>query len=102
MLMFLFITIVLLAAAYFVWRAHKEGRLDLRVLLRRVSTLLGLLTLGQGGAIIAYNQAPPSFQEQLPPTISGYLLVGMMLCGALTPVATSITQRWFSPKRVEP
>lgn len=95
MYLFLFIALVIVAAFVLAVHAHKQGRLDLGSLLSRASTILGLLTLAQGGAILAYNQAPPSFQAQIPEAIAGYFLVGMMLCGALTPLATSIRQTWF-------
>lgn len=98
MYMILLVVLAIAAAAAFAIRAHRDGRLDAGALLRRASTILGLLTLAQGGAILAYNQAPASIQQQLPDAVAGYLLVGMMLCGALTPVATSIRQTWFMPR----
>ena len=98
-MIYLMILIALAAAGLFAYRAHREGRFDGRGVFRRASTLLGLLSLAQGGAIIGYNSAPAHIQQQLPDTIAGYLLVGMMLCGALTAVATSIQQRWLSQSK---
>lgn len=59
----------------------------------RVSTWLGLLTAAQGGAMIAFSQAPPEWKALMPDALGGYLLIGMMVTGALTPVATSFKQR---------
>lgn len=60
---------------------------------RRMSTWLGLLTLAQGGAMVAYAQAPPAWQALLPDSLIVWLLGGMMVTGALTPIATSFKQR---------
>lgn len=90
----LMILIAIAIAGFFAWRAHKERRLDVKGVLTRATTWLGLLSLAQGGALIAYNQAPEEMKAQLPPNIAGYLLVGMMVLGALTPVANSIVQKW--------
>lgn len=68
-------------------------RWDFRRVLARISTWLGLLTLAQGGAALAYTQAPPEWQAMLPAAVGGWLLVGMMVTGALTPVATSFRQK---------
>lgn len=62
----------------------------------RASTWLGLLTTAQGGAVIAYSQAPQEWRDALPANVSGYLLMGMMLTGALTPVATSFKQKYLA------
>lgn len=59
----------------------------------RASTWLGILTTAQGGAMIAFSQAPQEWKDALPENIGGYLLMGMMLTGALTPVATSFRQK---------
>ena len=59
----------------------------------RASTWLGILTTAQGGAMIAFSQAPQEWRAALPVNLGGYLLIGMMLTGALTPVATSFKQR---------
>lgn len=59
----------------------------------RLSTWLGILTLAQGGAMIAFSQAPPEWKAVLPDYVGGYLLIGMMVTGALTPVATSFKQK---------
>lgn len=91
---FLFIAASLIVAAFFAVRAHREGRLDLRGVMRRASTILGMLTVFQGGAILAFNQAPDSWQTQLPEWLPGYALIGMMLCGGFTALATSIRQHW--------
>lgn len=98
MMLYLFIAIAVLVAALVAWNAHREGRLDLTGLFRRASTWLGILTAAQGGAILAFNTAPPEFKAGFPPSLAGYLLVGMMLCGAATGVATSVQQKWLSPK----
>lgn len=95
---FLFIAIVFSAAGFFAWRASAEGRLDFRGVMRRASTILGLLTVFQGGAIVAFSQAPPAWQSQLPDWLPGYALIGMMLCGGFTALATSIQQKWLSPE----
>lgn len=95
MYLYLFIAAVLAVAGFLAWRAAREGRLDLRGVVRRASTWLGLLSVAQGGAVLGYNQAPASFQSALPDYLGGYLLVGMMLCGALTGLATSIQQKWL-------
>lgn len=68
-------------------------RFDWTGLWRRLSTWLGLLTLAQGGAMIAFSQAPPEWKALLPNAVGGWLLIGMMLTGALTPIATSFKQR---------
>lgn len=68
-------------------------RWDFAGMLARISTWLGLLTLAQGGAVIAYSQAPEEWKAALPDSVGGYLLIGMMLTGALTPVATSFRQK---------
>lgn len=96
MTMYLFIITALAVAGFFVWRAHREGRLDFRGWLRRASTWLGMLSLAQGGAMLAYSQADPTIKDALPPRVAGFLLIGMMLCGALTAVATSIQQKWLA------
>lgn len=67
-------------------------RFDWTGLWRRLSTWLGLLTLAQGGAMIAFAQAPAEWKAMLPNAVGGYLLLGMMLTGALTPIATSFKQ----------
>lgn len=98
MYVLLMILIAVAIAGFFAWRAHKERRLDVKGVLTRATTWLGLLTLGQGGALLAYNQAPDEMTPQLPPNIAGYLLIGMMVLGALTPVANSIVQKWGKTK----
>lgn len=94
---YIFIALCFSAAAFFVWNARREGRLNFRGVMRRASTILGLLTAFQGGAILAYSQAPPEWQSALPEWLPGYALVGMMMCGGFTALATSINQIWLSP-----
>lgn len=72
-------------------------RFNFRGWAARISTWLGLLTLAQGGAMIAFSQAPPEWKAMLPPNIGGYLLYGMMAAGALTPIASSFKQKRFEP-----
>lgn len=68
-------------------------RFDFHGVAARFSTWLGLLTLAQGGAVIAYGQAPAEWRDALPAMLGGYLLIGMMVTGALTPIATSFKQK---------
>lgn len=70
-----------------------KHRFDFYGVMARLSTWLGLLTLAQGGAMIAFSQAPPEFKASLPPNVGGYLLIGMMVAGALTPIASSFKQK---------
>lgn len=98
-MLYMLIAIVLAVAIAIAVRAHAEGRLDLTGIFRRASTWLGLLTAAQGSAILAFNAAPPEFKAGLSPALAGYLLIGMMVCGALTGLATSIQQRWLSPSK---
>lgn len=70
-----------------------KNRFDFYGVMARLSTWLGLLTLAQGGAMIAFSQAPPEFKAALPPNVGGYLLIGMMIAGALTPIASSFKQK---------
>lgn len=93
-MLFMFIAASITVAAIFAVRAHREGRLDLSGIMGRASTILGMLTVFQGGAILAFNQAPDSWQAQLPDWLPGYALIGMMLCGGFTALATSIRQQW--------
>lgn len=72
-------------------------RFDFYGVMARLSTWLGLLTLAQGGAMIAFSQAPPEWKALLSPNVGGYLLIGMMATGALTPIATSFKQKAFQP-----
>lgn len=76
----------------------KPKRFDFSGVMARASTWLGLLTLAQGGAMIAFSQAPPEWKAQLPAYVGGYLLIGMMLTGAATPIATSFKQKRFQPE----
>ena len=68
-------------------------RFDFAGIMARISTWLGLLTLAQGGAMIAFSQAPQEWKDALPHNLGGWLLIGMMATGALTPIATSFKQR---------
>jgi len=68
-------------------------RWDFAGVMARISTWLGLLTLAQGGAVVAYSQAPAEWQAALPDQVGGWLLIGMMVTGALTPIATSFKQK---------
>lgn len=70
-----------------------KHRFDFYGVMARLSTWLGLLTLAQGGAMIAFSQAPPEWKALLPPNVGGYLLMGMMAAGALTPIASSFKQK---------
>lgn len=74
-----------------------KHRFDFYGVMAKISTWLGLLTLAQGGAMIAFSQAPPEWKALLPDRIGGFLLIGMMACGALTPVASSFKQKRFQP-----
>ena len=71
----------------------KPKRFDFSGVMARASTWLGLLTLAQGGAMIAFSQAPEEWKNALPASLGGYLLIGMMVTGALTPIATSFKQK---------
>lgn len=92
-MLWILILAALAIAAFFAIRAHREGRWNVRPVLKRATTWLGLLTVAQGGALLAYSQAPEEWKEILPASLRGYLLIGMMVLGALTPVANSIAQR---------
>ena len=93
MYLFAFIALLVAIAIAFAVRAHREGRFNFRPVLKRATTWLGLLTLAQGGAVLAFSQAPQEWKNSLPESLPGYLLVGMMVLGAITPVANSIAQR---------
>lgn len=77
-------------------------RWDFAGVMARISTWLGLLTLAQGGAMVAYSQAPAEWQAALPEYVGAALLVGMMVTGALTPIATSFRQKKLSKQEGAP
>ena len=89
----IFVLLLVAVAVFFAVRAHREGRWNWRGVHRRATTILGVLVLAQGGAVLAYSQAPEKWQDALPDALPGFLPVGMMVLGALSAVANSIKQK---------
>lgn len=92
-MLYALIFLALAVAAFFAHRAWRDGRWSVAGVTRRATTWLGLLVLAQGGAVLAYNSAPDAWKAALPENLSGYLLIGMMVLGALNGVASSIRQK---------
>lgn len=68
-------------------------RFDFEGVQKRVSTWLGLLTVATGSAAAAYIALPADWQAYYPIALAKGMAVASVLCGFLTPLATSYRQR---------
>lgn len=68
-------------------------RFDFDGVLKRLSTWLGVLAGATGGAAAAYIALPADWQAHYPVALAKGMAMTSVLCGFLTPVATSFRQK---------